>query len=405
MPINYGSMPFNKAVDAFRDKLNLPTASWTDIYEGQHARAFVVAGAMKEDLLNDFRASVDKVIAEGMSLKDFRRDFDQIVSKHGWGYNGGRNWRSRVIYETNLYQSHNAGRYAQMQQVKRTRPFWQYVHNDAVEHPRPEHVAWDGLVLDADDPFWQTHYPQNGWGCKCRVRTLSRRDMERLGKTAPDEAPEIEYEDQVVGVRGPSPRTVRVPKGIDPGFAYNPGRAAFGEQLADDVIKQYQQTRNQWTTLTPQGWAEAGRPQQIPFATSPAKLGPRLQNKAEVYQQLQSLVGEEKLYRPGGLPFLLNSKALSEHIDPARAEFLPLLDDLLTNPYEVWLSFQEHTGTGKVVLRSRIVKAYDIGRGRYLIAVANVSKGFLESWTFIPTSRRNYLNSQRKGYLVYGEEE
>ena len=130
-------MPFNKAVEGFRDKLNLPTATWTDIYEGQHARAFVIAGAMKEDILNDFRQSVDKAVAQGMSLEDFRKDFDNIVAKHGWGYNGGRNWRSRVIYETNLYQSHNAGRYAQMQAVKRTRPYWRYRHNDAVEHPMP----------------------------------------------------------------------------------------------------------------------------------------------------------------------------------------------------------------------------------------------------------------------------
>lgn len=404
MPINYGSMPFNNAVDTFRDKLNLPTASWTDIYQGQHARAFVVAGAMKEDLLTDFRTSVDKVIADGMTLKDFRKDFDSIVAKHGWGYNGGRNWRSRVIYETNLYQSHNAGRYAQMQKVKRTRPFWRYRHNDSVEHPRPEHLAWDGKILVADDPWWDTHNPANGWGCKCFVQTLSQRDMDKLGKAGPDTAPPIEYEEKTIGINGPSPRVVSVPKGIDPGFDYNPGKAAWGETLSDDVMQQWQQSKTAWKNLTPAGWAEAGRPEKIPFVKPPVELGKRFTNKQQVLEQVQTLYGDEKLYNTSGLPFMLNSKALAKHVDPARAEFLPLLDDLLTNPYEVWLSFQEHKGTGKVVLRSRIFKAYDIGKGRYLLAVANVRKGFLESWTFIPTSKRSYINSQRAGHLVYGEE-
>jgi hypothetical protein len=229
--------------------------------------------------------------------------------------------------------------------------------------------------------------------------------MDRLGKTEPDKAPAIEYEDKVIGIRGPSPRTVRVPKGIDPGFDYNPGKAAFGEKLADDVMADWQKTKGQWQSLTPAGWAEAGRPERIPQAELPVKLGKRLKDKDQVYQQLQKLHGDEKLYTPGGLPFLLNSKALAEHIDPARAEYIPLLDDLLSNPYEVWLSFQQHKGTGKVVLRSRIVKAYDVGRGRYLLGVANVRKGMLESWTFIGTSKLNYINGQRSGLMVYGDTE
>lgn len=403
MPVKYGSMPFNNAVDFFRDKLNLPTASWTDIYEGQHARAFVIAGAMKEDLLTDFRKSVDKVIADGVTLEQFRKDFDSIVEKHGWGYNGGRNWRSRVIYETNLYQAHRSGRYDQMQKVKRTRPYWQYVHNDSVEHPRPQHLAWNGMILSADDPFWNTHYPPNGWGCKCSVRTLNERDMKRLGKAEPDATPQIEYEDKVIGVRGPSPRTVRVPKGIDPGFAYNPGRAAFGEQLADDIMASWQKSRNQWQILNPAGWAEAGRDEMIPLEKLPTQTLPKLNTKADVLEQLQKQYGDEKLYQPGGLPFLLNSKALAEHMQPERSEYLSLLDDLLSNPYEVWLSFQQHKGTGKVVLRSRIIKGYEVANGRYLLTVANVRKGFLESWTFLPTKDKNYIQRQRQGWLVHGE--
>jgi hypothetical protein len=96
------------------------------------------------------------------------------VATHGWDYNGGRNWRSRVIYETNLRQSYNAGRWAQLQQLIKVRPFWRYNHNDAVEHPRPLHVSWNGLVLRHDDPWWRYSLSSQRLGlpvlCRCAQR-------------------------------------------------------------------------------------------------------------------------------------------------------------------------------------------------------------------------------------------
>ena len=229
MAINYGDLPFKEAIQFFRGKINLPTETWTDIWQSAHDKAFVVAGANTADLVNDFRAAVDKAIAKGTTLETFRQDFDAIIKKHGWSYNGGRGWRTRVIYETNLRTAHMAGRYQQIQQVAKTRPYLQYKHADYVSNPRPEHQSWDGLILKHDDPFWQTHFPPNGWGCKCRVNTLSDKDMIKLGKTAPDKAPPINLESQLVGQRSGNPQTVEIPKGIDPGWAYAPGANAQTE--------------------------------------------------------------------------------------------------------------------------------------------------------------------------------
>lgn len=223
--IKYGSLPFDEAVRFIRGKINLPTAAWTDIWHNQHDKAFVIAGAMKADLLDDFRQAVEKAIANGTTLAEFRKDFDAIVARHGWHYQGGRDWRTRVIYDTNLRQAYNAGREAKFSDpaFRKRRPYGLYRHNDAVERPRPEHLAWDGLVIPLDDPWWETHTPQNGWGCRCQKFALSERDLKRMGKSGPDTAPPVNYIDQVVGERGPSPRVVSVPEGIDPGFDYRPG--------------------------------------------------------------------------------------------------------------------------------------------------------------------------------------
>jgi|SRR5690606_11990733 len=180
--VAYGSLPFAEQIQFFRSKRNVLTESYLDVFGAEHDVAFMVAGANRADLLGDLRASIDRVIAEGATLAEFREQFDRIVATHGWDYTGGRNWRTRVIYETNLRQSYNAGRWHQLQQLKRARPYWRYRHSDAVEHPRPHHLSWDGLVLHADDPWWHTHFPSNGWGCQCYVEALNERDLWRLGK-------------------------------------------------------------------------------------------------------------------------------------------------------------------------------------------------------------------------------
>lgn len=34
---------------------------------------------------------------------------------------------------------------------------------------RPEHAALNGVTLPMGDPFWESYYPPNGWGCRCTV--------------------------------------------------------------------------------------------------------------------------------------------------------------------------------------------------------------------------------------------
>lgn len=235
--VAYGSLPFAEQIDFFRRKVPLPTLAWTDIWQEAHDLAFVVAGANRMDLVTDFQEAIEAAIAEGETLEQFRKRFDAIVAKYGWEYNGGRNWRSRVIYETNLRTSYAAGRFAQLQALKKVRPFWRYRHSDAVQHPRPLHLAWNGLVLGADDPWWQTHYPPNGWGCQCTVEGLNARDLKRLGKDGPDQAPPLDMRTVTVGTRGPTPRTVDVPAGVDPGFGYMPGRSAWAQRAQEVIAK------------------------------------------------------------------------------------------------------------------------------------------------------------------------
>jgi hypothetical protein len=218
--------PFSAQVAAFRIRLGnlVPTAVWTDLIHAQHDRAFVVAGAMKADLLADLGAAVQKAIEKGTSLGEFRKDFRRIVEERGWhGWTGegtkrGEAWRTRVIYKTNMATSYASGRMAQL--VAGNYPFWVYRHGGSLE-PRIQHLGWDGLILPPDHPFWATHAPPNGWGCSCYVLgARSERAALRLGGK-----PDLALPDNWAA---PDPRT-GVPAGIDKGWAYAPGRSVAQE--------------------------------------------------------------------------------------------------------------------------------------------------------------------------------
>lgn len=223
-------LPFQEQIEFFRAKLNLPTEAWDDIWQAAHDRAFVVAGAMKADLLDDLRQAVDKAISTGTTLETFRKDFTEIVGRRGWqGWTGegspeGFAWRTKVIYETNLRTSYAAGRWAQLNDpdFKALMPFWRYVHNDSVANPRPQHKRWGDakLTLPTDHPFWRTHFPPNGWGCRCRVTAVPA--------PRPGDATE-----PPAGWNEISEKT-GAPVGIDKGWAYAPGATA-GQALDDFV--------------------------------------------------------------------------------------------------------------------------------------------------------------------------
>ena len=212
-------LPFDEAIAFFRQKASVPTERWTDVYAAAHSHSFMVAGANTEALVDDFRAEIDKAISEGTTIAEFRDGFDRIVEKHGWEYKGKRGWRTRVIFDTNLRTAYAAGRYAQqtLPETLQAFPFWQYHHSGSL-HPRKQHLAWDGMVLRADDSWWSTNYPPNGWRCGCYSTPVSPGGLKRMGKLGPDEAPELLFRaEEVGGVRR------EVPFGVDPGFEYNPG--------------------------------------------------------------------------------------------------------------------------------------------------------------------------------------
>lgn len=361
----YGALPFAEQNAFFRRKLNLPTDGWTDIYTQEHDWAFVVAGANRDAIVADFRAAVERAIVGGASLESFRKDFDNIVAKHGWDYNGGRNWRSKVIYDTNLATSYAAGRWEQLQEA----PYWQYEHSDWVRHPREQHVALDGLVLERGNPWWKWYFPPNGWGCQCKVKGLWPRDLQRLGKTGPDEAPKVNLIEHTIGQRSAlGPRQVMVPEGIDPGFEYAPGaarlRGAIPPEKPTPTVPG-SAGGNGLPNLRPQDPLPPPRPvapeMLLPTGLEPEAyvraflepLGATLEQPAIV----RDVVGERLVV---GKELFQTAQGEWKVLKRDREQFLPLLAQALLDPDEVWVRMEWMYAQQKAVVRRRYIARFAV---------------------------------------------
>lgn len=231
------TLPPADTVRAFeaRDRLRL-TVNWTDMWQAEHAREFTVSKLQQLDIVAEIQAAVADFIANGGTPAEFTANLEPYLRSKGWwgavtdpsltGTDQPVNIgpaRLRTIYDTNLRVSRAAGRWARIQALKGDRPFLRYTAVlDA--RTRPLHRAWHGTILPVDDEWWDTHYPPCGWYCRCTVRQLSQRDLDRNGwKVSP--RPPL---DPVPYTRPGTGEVIQVPRGIDPGFAYNAGKASLG---------------------------------------------------------------------------------------------------------------------------------------------------------------------------------
>lgn len=255
------SLPPDEAIRYFESKGYAIGFKWQDVWAEAHAKAFTVAGVTKLDVLTDIRGALSEALKNGETLRDFQNRLQPLLEAKGWWGKGrvvdkstgeieGKRLNPRrleTIYRTNLQSAYMAGRYQEQLANAEFRPWWEYV---AVldNRTRPRHRAMHARVFRYDDPFWRAFYPPNGWGCRCRVRTRSQRDIERQGITTSSSDGLMETVQQPIDRQGntrPAP-LFRDPSGqpftADAGFGFNPGRAAYQPELDRypiDTARQY----------------------------------------------------------------------------------------------------------------------------------------------------------------------
>ncbi|MFC1042342.1 PBECR2 nuclease fold domain-containing protein [Pasteurella multocida] len=410
----YGNVPFNEQIAFYKRKIPTPTSTWTDIHNAEHDYAAVVAGANRREIIEDFANAIQDFITHGKTLEDFRKAFDDIVTKHGWDYHGGRNWRSRVIYETNLRSSYQAGRYAQLQELKETMPYWEYVHSDAVVHPRIEHLHWNGLILRHDDPWWKTHFPVNAWGCQCTVIARSQDYMDKQG-LKPSTTPAIEWEEKLIGQRGLNPRLVNVPKGIDPGFEHIPGASRLNSQVPPQLDSGEQLRRIEFFPHR----KDTPIPMPAPRKASSQLLLPEDKDELFYINSFLSEFGATVEYPVVFKDVVGESLVISDALFTSRSGhtkvkkrgreiYLKILALALKQPDEIWVRAEYHHHLNLLIVRRRYIARITLDDNKTevpALAVFDVGKDGWEGTTIFTPTNSEYLEQVRTGIMLYHRSE
>jgi len=238
--------------------------SYKDIWHEEHATNFTVAKAMQMDVLKDINEAVIQAAERGESLEHFRKNLAPILQqKKWWGKKKiidpltgeevnaqlGSDHRLKVIYNTNIRSAYQQGKWERAQ-ASDVHPYLMYRVGNSKNH-RKEHLAWDGLILPKDDPWWNSHFPPNDYGCKCWTQAISEARAEKLKQNGINVPPSIEGGDGYhVDIKTKAPpekyfayfnerkgTIEKVPAGVHPSFNWNVGRAGRDIPLWDAFMK------------------------------------------------------------------------------------------------------------------------------------------------------------------------
>jgi uncharacterized protein with gpF-like domain len=246
----------------FGSKGLVPSYSYLDVWNQQHTFAFTFAKATRVDLVAAVQDSLAEAIAEGIPYEEWRKRLKPTLEAMGWWHpyvarDPLTGQRTRVnpptrlarIYDTNMRSARAAAQWDRIQRQASTRPYLMWVVGPSQKH-REQHLAWHGLTLPANHPFWrEVGIGPLGWGCKCGVRSVSRTEYEDLqangvkvpnpepildedgnptGHTTTERRPIITTPPQLtpkVWTNSRTGQTITGWKEVDPNFQGNPGEA------------------------------------------------------------------------------------------------------------------------------------------------------------------------------------
>lgn len=236
-----------------------PSFHWTDTWKTEHDAAFTAAKVMRLDVLEALQEELGRALEEGVPFKQWVKQIEPRMQDLGWWEphevvdpETGRSAkvdpprRLQLIYDTNMRTSRAVGQYDRVQKQKKTFPYLLYQVGPSKRH-REQHLAWHGLLLPVDDPFWEFAYPPSGYNCRCSVRSVMQSEYKRLVKDGINEGePEPILDDEglptghvkqkKIPVQTTAPMVPLVPwmnkrtgkieyvhEGIDPGWDKTPG--------------------------------------------------------------------------------------------------------------------------------------------------------------------------------------
>ncbi len=377
------------AIKYLKNKGYKLTFDYREMMHEAHHKAFTVAKITRLDLLADIKESILKAQKEGLSFQSWKKNIKPILIKKGWWgevevvnpktgeskkiFVGNR--RLKTIFYTNArvaYQVAKAKKYYEDDNVV-------YLKYIAIldNKTRPSHRALHGTILPKNDPFWQTHYPPNGWNCRCRVRAIPAHK-----KVTPTDK-----------------RTL--PKNaVDADWAYDVREGRFFDKFSGSEVEIKSESNYKDFNLP-----SAKELNRENFPEAPKTLQ-KAKTDEEAIKTLKEILldNKEKIIIKTPITKVLIDEQMIKHIvkdnKDNRERFANFILPTLTDPDEIWAVKEKSKNDKYFKKRYRFIKFFKTKKDNAIVIVRLLRDGSL-AWTFFKSKDLKYFDKQRVGILMY----
>lgn len=430
MPITVlgeGTSP-KEAIEYWKTRIPISNKEITTLTNEARERAFYVAGLAKLDQVNLVHNALLEALENGTTLETFKTEIAEVIKRQGWDKR-----RIETIFQTNMQTAYQAGRWKAIQSTKKYLPYLQY-SSVLDSRTRPAHSVLHGIVFPVDHPFWDSHYPPNGFNCRCTALALSEYQVEKEGLEVQKEVPRsFEYEDPKTGITqrivNPQP---------DPGFRTNAGKSWCSEFTPQEIdaseIKDIKVTpkcpkaRSDFSSYYLSGsdctppLIELPEKNRIKI-TSNDLLPPTLKPNEYILAFLKEFglngIDDYLWYKPRFLPhafridkqlFINKSTGKYKANKFNRGQYMKVLAKVIKNPYEVWRVPVDLFG--RTMDSIRFIRVFDLNNmpfgGFSVFNLLHAGRYWSGTTLFrpkgTPEETIEYLEQQRQGILLYRED-
>ena len=167
-----------EAIDYIKKKIPVAQKEWNLLSDEARNAAFYVQNTSKLVVINGIKEKLLKALEKGIPFSQIKNEISDIFKKAKVkGYNEGY---LKTVFYTNIYSVFNAGRYKNLMSDENTE--WLKYVTAGDDFVRPEHAKLHGFVAPKTDPIWDTIWPPNDFGCRCKVVRARKSEIPEDGK-------------------------------------------------------------------------------------------------------------------------------------------------------------------------------------------------------------------------------
>lgn len=160
-----------RAIEGYVKRLSVSQDWLSDVLGKYEKRVTGDIAAFRDRAKTRLGRTIETTTREGEHVREGVRQLGQTFD--ALGLTPANSFNLEAIFRTETHLAYSAGEWDGLQDPAVQEILWGYEYATAGDdRVRDRHAEWDGVILPKNDPWWDTHWPPNGWACRCKAIPL-----------------------------------------------------------------------------------------------------------------------------------------------------------------------------------------------------------------------------------------